>query len=165
VIVHRLLQATLEGNEAIEEFPLDIETIGSICGDCNLKKDGSRKAQERSDVVFLALYLRRFPKRNVPGVVLSVGKTAFTVFLPTLGVSAMIYLEEHCDWIEYRAVEVPKVGSRIELKRIKQHKGRQWKNLLIKNFAKLSVSCTCSERMPLTVKLELEGPWANEPGA
>jgi exoribonuclease II len=41
VIVHRLLQATLKGSEAVENFPMIIETIGSICGDCNTKKNGS----------------------------------------------------------------------------------------------------------------------------
>jgi exoribonuclease R len=162
VIVHRLLQATLEGNETVEEFPLDVETIGKICAACNTKKDGSRKAQERSDVVFLALYLRRYPKRHVLGVVLSVGKTAFTVFLPSLGVSALVYLEEHRDWIAYTAHETSTVGcSYLELTRVKKkHQGASWKNLVIKNFVKLSVTCKCSETMPLTVKLELEGPWA-----
>jgi exoribonuclease R len=145
----------------MEEFPMDLATIGAICRNCNAKKDASRKAQERSDVVFLALYLRRFPKKNVLGVVLSIGKKAFTVLMPTLGVSAWVYLEEHCDWIAYQAFEAPNGGSQIELRRVTKHQGAQWTNILIKNFAKVSVTCKCSDRMPLTVKLELEGPWVS----
>jgi exoribonuclease R len=160
VIVHRLLQATLDGKEAVEEFPMGQDKIASICGNCNEKKDGSRKAQERSDVVFLALFLRRFPMKNVLGVVLSVGNKAFTAFLPSLGVSAIVYLEEHSDWIDYEAHEAPNLGSRMKLTRTKKHKGAQWKEMVIKNFAKISVSCKCSEKPPLSVKLELEGPWS-----
>ncbi|KAL3924224.1 MAG: hypothetical protein SGILL_001170 [Bacillariaceae sp.] len=161
VIVHRLLQATLDGGDAVDNFPIDDRQIKQICEECNEKKDGSRKAQERSDVVFLALYLRRFPMKNVLGVVLSIGAKAFTVFLPSLGISAMLYLEEHDDWIEYEGYEDPNFGNRIKLKRIKKHKVAQWKDLLVKNFTKVSVSCRCSEKPPLSVKLELEGPWTS----
>jgi VacB/RNase II family 3'-5' exoribonuclease len=161
VIVHRLLQATLDGPEAVDSFPIDDKQIQQICEICNEKKEGSRKAQERSDVVFLALYLRRFPMRNVLGVVTSIGNKAFTVFIPSLGINAMIYLEEHEDWIQYEGYEDPNFGNRIKLKRIKKHKGAQWKDLLINNFAKVNVSCKCSEKPPLSVKLELEGPWSS----
>ncbi|KAG7366115.1 ribonuclease R [Nitzschia inconspicua] len=160
VIVHRLLQATLDGREAVEEFSMDQKRIASICENCNEKKDGSRKAQERSDVVFLALYLRRSPMKHVLGVVLSIGTKAFTAFLPSLGISAMLFLEEHSDWIDYEAYNAPNIGNRIKLKRTKKHKGSQWKDMLIKNFAKISVCCKCSEQPPLCVKLELEGPWS-----
>ncbi|KAL3904016.1 MAG: hypothetical protein SGARI_005119 [Bacillariaceae sp.] len=161
VIVHRLLQATLDGQDAVEDFPIDENRIKAICETCNEKKEGSRKAQERSDVVFLALYLRRFPIKNVLGVVTSIGVKAFTVFIPSLGVNAMVYLEEHEDWIEHEAYEDPNFGNRINLKRIRKHKGAQWKDLLIKNFTKVKVSCKCSEKPPLAVKLELEGPYSS----
>ena len=161
VIVHRLLQATLDGAEAVENFPLRDKEIGVICGNCNEKKDGSRKAQERSDVVFLALYLRRSPMKKQLGIVLSIGNKAFTVFLPSLGISAIVYLEEHQNWIEYEAYEAPNLGNRIKLKRTQRHKGETWQDLLIKNFTKVRVTCTCTEKPPLNVKLELEGPWVS----
>ncbi|MGK3748196.1 MAG: DIS3-like exonuclease 2 [Bacillariaceae sp.] len=162
VIVHRLLQASIEGNEAVEDFPMEVKEIGAICNTCNEKKDGSRKAQERSDAVFLALYLRRFPKKKQLGIVMSVGNTAFTVFLPAMGISAVVFLDEHKDWIEYKAFEVPNMGRRINLKRTQRHKGEQWNEILIKNFVRVRVSCGCTDKAPLNVKLELEGPSLNE---
>jgi len=160
VLVHRLLQASLEGSEAVEAFAMEVPEIGTICGTCNEKKDGSRKAQERSDAIFLALYLKRFPKKKQLGIVMSVGNKAFTVFIPALGLSAVVFLEEHSHWIEYEAYEVPKVGRRIQLTRTQRHKkgDNHWKELLIKNFARVLVSCGCTDRPPLNVKLELEGP-------
>jgi len=161
VIVHRLLQASIDGEDAVEEFPMEVKEISAICGTCNEKKDGSRKAQERSDAVFLALYLRRFPKKKQLAVVTSIGMKSFTVFLPDLGISAILYLDEHKNWIEVDAYEDPKFGRRINLKRIQSHKGERWKDILIKNFLRLRVSCGCSDKPPLNVKLELEGPWLN----
>jgi hypothetical protein len=55
VIVHHLLfQATLDGEEAVEDFPLQAREIHPIRSQCNEKKEASRKAQqqERSSVVF-----------------------------------------------------------------------------------------------------------------
>jgi DIS3-like exonuclease 2 len=159
VIVHRLLQASLDGKEAVDDFPLDEEQIGTICGACNDKKEGARKAQERSDVVFLALYLRRSPVRCQLGVVLSVGQKAFTVFLPSLGVTAIVYLDEHKNWIDFHSYEVPNFGRRIKLRRTQRHNDEQWEEIVVKNFAKVKVTCKCSDKPPINVKLELEGPW------
>ena len=95
VIVHRLLQATIDGKQAVHNFPLTEKDISRICERCNEKKEGSRKAQERSDVVFLSLYLKRYPLRSQLGVVLSIGQKTFTVFVPSLGISALVFLDEH----------------------------------------------------------------------
>ena len=162
VIVHRLLQASIDGEEAVEEFPMDVKSIETICGTCNDKKDGSRNAQERSDRVFLALFLRRYPKKKQLAVVTSIGMKAFTVFLPHLGISEIVYLQEHSDWIEAEAYDVPKIGRRINLKRTQKHKGERWKEIVVKNFLRLRVTCGCSKQPPLNVKLELEGPWEEE---
>ena len=161
VIVHRLLQASIDGEEAVENFPMEVKEISAICGTCNEKKDGSRKAQERSDAIFLALYLRRFPKKKQLAIVMSIGMKAFTVFLPAMGISAVIYIDEHKNWIEAEAYEVPKFGRRINLKRTQTHKGERWKEIVVKNFLRLRVSCGCNDKPPLNVKLELEGPWEN----
>jgi exoribonuclease R len=161
VIVHRLLQATLDGN--VDDFVLDEKQINQICCRCNEKKDGSRKAQERSDVVFLALYLKRHPLKSQMGVVLSIGVKTFTVFVPSLGISSLIYLDEHKDWIKFG--DDPVVGGvdrRIKLERTAKHKGETWKQLVIKNFCKIRVTCACQEKPPISVKLVLEGPWTEE---
>jgi DIS3-like exonuclease 2 len=160
VIVHRLLQATLDGEEAVDNFPFDQKEIGKFCERCNEKKDGSRKAQERSDVVFLALYLRRNPMKSQLGVVLSVGHKTFTVFIPALGVSSLVYLDEHKSWIHYEAFD--HLGSkerRIKLERTAGYNGERWSQLVIKNFTKVRVTCKCQDKPPINVKLALEGPW------
>jgi len=161
VLVHRLLQATIDGKEEVDQFLLGEEDINAICERCNEKKVGSRKAQERSDMVFLALYLRRNPMKSQLGVVLSVGQKAFTVFVPSLGVSTMLFLEEHQDWIKFEATDENNImGRRIKLERIARHNNERWKELLIRNFLKIRVTCLCQEKPPISVKLELEGPWS-----
>ncbi|CAJ1960111.1 unnamed protein product [Cylindrotheca closterium] len=166
VIVHRLLQATLD--ETVEDFEWTEKRIGNICERCNDKKEGSRKAQERSDTVFLALYLKKHPLKGQLGIVLSVGQKTFTVFLPSLGISALVFLEEHKDWIEFKDYTFGKEGvgsgdqlpdKRIKLTRITKHKGEQWKELEIKFFRRVRVTCVCSDKAPIAVKLQLEGPW------
>lgn len=159
VIVHRLLQATIDGEREVDNFPLTEKDIGRLCERCNEKKEGSRKAQERSDIVFLALYLKRHPMRSQLGVVLSVGQKTFTVFVPSLGVSALVFLDEHTSWIKFEPYTIGGFDRRIKLERTSKHKGEKWKQLVIKNFAKLRVSCICQEKPPITVKLALEGPW------
>jgi hypothetical protein len=86
--------------------------------------------------------------RNVLGVVTSIWNKAFTEFIPCLGIIAMVYLEEHGDWSQYKGYEDPNFGNRIRLKRIKKHKDAQWKDLFIKNFAMINVSCKFSEKPP-----------------
>eukprot|EP00934_Nitzschia_sp_Nitz4_P009430 Nitzschia sp. Nitz4//scaffold1_size375055//22941//26060//NITZ4_000211-RA/size375055-processed-gene-0.7-mRNA-1//1//CDS//3329540850//9420//frame0 len=160
VIVHRLLQATLDGEGAVKEFPLNENEIGSICERCNDKKEASRKAQDRSDVVFLALYLRRQPMTSQMGVVLSVGQKAFTVFVPSLGISNLLYLDEHTDWLSYEAIPgVEEAERKIKLLRTKAHKNETWQELIIRNFVKVRVTCSCQDKPPISVKLQLEGPW------
>jgi len=161
VIVHRLLQSTLD--ETVDNFKWSDKKIGTICERCNDKKEGSRRAQERSDTVFLALYLKKHPLRGQLGVVLSVGQKTFTVFVPSLGISALVFLDEHKDWIEFQDFNFGKGGDqpdkRIKLKRTAKHKGEQWKELEIKFFSRVRVTGVCSDKAPITVKLQLEGPW------
>lgn len=160
VIVHRLLQATLDGPEAVDDFVLSENDIESICERCNDKKEGSRKAQERSDIVFLALYLRRNPMKSKLGVVVSIGQKTFTVFVPSLGVSTLVFLDEHKSWIKSQPLEENAVmGRRIKLERIASHNGERWTELMIKSFTKIRVTCKCQEKPPIGVKLEFEGPW------
>jgi DIS3-like exonuclease 2 len=162
VIVHRLLQATLDGQEAVDDFVLSEKDIGSISERCNEKKEGSRKAQERSDTVFLALYLRRNPMKSKLGVVVSIGQKTFTVFVPSLGISALVFLDEHKDWIKSQPMDENAVmGRRIKLERIAGHNGERWSELMIKSFTKIRIKCKCQEKPPIGVKLELEGPWTD----
>lgn len=162
VIVHRLLQATLEGKEAVDIFSLGQKEVGIICERCNDKKEGSRKAQERSDVVFLALYLRRNPMRSTLGVVMSIGQKTFTVFIPSLGLSSLVFLDEHKDWINFETYEHLGKERRIRLERSAKHKNERWTKLVLKTLTKIRVTCQCQEKPPIGVKLIMEGPWTDD---
>ena len=163
VIVHRLLQATIDGT--IDDFHLEQNEIQSVCTHCNDKKTASRQAQDRSDRVFLALFLKKHPLKSALGVVLSVGETTFTIYVPSIGVSAKLFLDEHKEMVTFEPY-VSKTGKveggekRLRLTRIGKHDN--WSQIDIKVFCKLSVNVSCKEKPPIDVKLTLEGPWPDE---
>ena len=162
VIVHRLLQATLDGDDAIDAFPMDVNEVQSVSSHCNEKKMASKKAQDRSDRVFLALYLRRNPLRRQLGVVLSVGEKTFTVFVPSLGSSVVLFLEEHKDMLTFKPYSTNGNGERrIDLvrKNSSVNDDTRWSSIDIKVFTKLLVSCYCKETPPIDVRVMLDGPW------
>jgi len=66
VIVHRLLQATLDDN--VDDYPLNQNEINTQAGHCNDMRMNAKKAQERSDRVFLSLYLKENPIKSTLGV-------------------------------------------------------------------------------------------------
>ena len=124
---------------------------------CNDKKENSRKAQERSDRVFLSIYLKTNPIPSAFAVVTSVGTKTFTVFVPSLGLSTKIFLDDHSEKYNVTVNEGsngcnsiilnPKVGvdgpSRLD----------------IKIFSKIAVSCSCKDTAPIDVLLRIVGPW------
>ena len=78
IIVHRLLEATLD--ESIETFPLSSPEINDIANHCNDKRMKSKEAQDRSDRVFLSLYLISHPIKSIVGIVVGVVEKTFTTF-------------------------------------------------------------------------------------
>jgi hypothetical protein len=82
----------------------------------------------------------------------------------------MVYLEERKTWIDYTAYEIPELGRRIKLTRRggiqprQNTSGERWEELVIQNFAKVMVTCKCSDKPPINVKLELQGPWKGSNG-
>lgn len=161
VIVHRILHATIVGfGKVPKDYLVNVSAMKNICECCNEKKEGSRKAQDRSDTVFLSLYLKHKPMRAQLGVVLSVGQKTFTVFVPSLGISSILFIDEHKTWISVQSVEEFSPGNRkITLERIAPHEREVWQKLVIRNFTRIRVSCLCRETAPINVKLVLEGPW------
>ena len=162
VIVHRLLQATLDGT--IDDFDLDQNKIQSVCTHCNDKKMASRQAQDRSDRIFLSLFLKKHPLKSALGVVLSVGDTTFTIYVPSIGVSAKLFLDEHKDMVTFEpyVIKTGKVGGEKRLRLTCIGKHGKWSQIDIKMFCKLSVNVLCKEKPPIDVKLMLEGPWLDE---
>ena len=163
VIVHRLLQATLDGPQAVQEYYQSMEEIGNVASHCNDKRMGSKKAQERSDRVFLSLYLRDHPIKRVMAIVTSVGEKSFTVFVPSLGLTTKVNLEEHEHLMYEPSGEVRKI---ITVRcRGSADSNNAWTGgsdpLEIRVFAKICVSCTCKLRSPIDVNVTLVGPWAS----
>lgn len=163
VLVHRLLQATIDGREAVAKFPLCATALNDQCEHCNEKRLASKTAQERCDVVFLALYLRQNPMKSELGVVMSLGNKAITVFVPKLGINAMLFLEEHKDWLDYQSHGEDHEKRLVITRKTGQQGGGRgtWKRLDVKMFSKLSVACLYKDNPRVDVKLQLEGPASN----
>lgn len=165
-----MLQATLDDN--VDEFPQNQSEIHSAAGHCNDKRMSAKKAQDRSDRVFLSLYLKKNPIASTLGVCLSVGEKTFTVFVPSLGASIKVFLQEHEDCFNTNAytddngkrhiVIQPKTNVVPGMQLEDGTHEHSWKALDIKVFTKLEVSCTCKPRPPIDVRVKVVGPWKEE---
>ena len=162
VMVHRLLQATLmDGVDSyVDEFYLDQTEISSITEQCNAMRMDAKKASERSDRVFLSLFLRLNPIASTLGIVLSVGDKAFTVYVPSLGMSTMIFVNDHTDKFDIAVQNESKKKSMLFVP--KNNTECSWSRLNIDIFIKIKVSCHCKERAPIDVGLRLIGPWQED---
>lgn len=168
--VHRLLQATLDDN--VDEFPQNQSEIHSAAGHCNDKRMSAKKAQDRSDRVFLSLYLKKNPIASTLGVCLSVGEKTFTVFVPSLGTSIKVFLQEHEDCFNTNAytddngkrhIVIQPKSNVVPGMQLEDATGEpSWKSLDIKVFTKLEVTCTCKPRPPIDVRVKVVGPWKEE---
>jgi len=101
VMVHRLLELSIraradaEGGAALLHEAKTEEAIicaAAVAEQCNVMKRASKQAQERSDRVYFALYLKDKPM-DVSGYVVGVGEKSFTVFLPEFGISDRLFLD------------------------------------------------------------------------
>jgi DIS3-like exonuclease 2 len=180
VIVHRLLQATLD-EDGVSNFPLSQQEIHTAACHCNDMRMAAKRAQERSDRVFLSLYLKHNPITSILGVCLSVGEKTFTIFIPSLGLSTRVFLQEHDDEFTYNSYEEcpggkrriimqPKTnivvgggggggGDNCVVTKDESRSNNMWKSLDINIFAKLEVACTCKEQSPVDVRVKVVGPW------
>lgn len=160
IIVHRLLQASLDGDEAVTNFVWDVKQIQKLCEHSSEKQKGSKEAQQRCDRVYLSLFLRKHPMKSELGIVLSVGRKSFTVYIPSLGADALLYLDEHQDILTFKDEELRNGTRRILLsKKVDATCRLAWNELEIKVFTKLKVSISCKEKPPIDLKLRLEGPY------
>jgi len=157
VLVHRLLQATLDGPEAVSDYATkqSQEEIQTICTHCNDKRMKSKKAQERSDRIFLSIFLKSNPISSTLGVVVSIGEKAFTVFVPSIGISGLVYLDKHQDTFNARILNNEKSKNR-EMMLIPLDGSSP---IDIKIFSKISIGCYCKEEPPIDVTLKVVGSW------
>jgi len=168
VLVHRLLQATLDGKDAVKDYPQSERDIQSICSHCNEKRMASKKAQERSDRVFLSIFLKSNPIQSTLGVVVSIGEKAFTVYVPKIGASGLVYLENHQEEFDTRIIEVSE-GKREMImvpktKRVVGDGDAQGgvENIPIKIFSRVDIAVLCKESAPIDISLRLVGNWRGE---
>jgi len=170
VIVHRLLQATLD--DEVDTFPQTQKEIHSNAMHCNEMRMSAKKAQERSDRVFLSLYLKTKPISSTLGVCLGVGEKTFTVFVPSLGLSTRVFLQEHENEFDMNSFEDdngkrkivirPKTNIVPGMSHPNDRDGSgeaMWKSLTVHVFAKLEVACTCKMQPPIDVRVKVVGPW------
>lgn len=170
VIVHRLLQATLDDD--VDDYPMKQKEVHEKAGHCNDMRMSAKKAQERSDRVFLSLYLKKNPIESVLGVCLGVGEKTFTIFVPSLGMSTRVFLQEHEDEFNINAFEEESTGKRRIVINPKtdtipgmqptaddDSSAPEWKSLDIRVFTKLRVACTCKMQPPIDVRVKVVGPW------
>jgi len=155
VLVHRLLSATLQGDASLDNYPLTEQDLNSSAQHCNHKRMAAKKAQERSDRVFLSLFLRTYPIQSALGIVMSVGEKTLTVFVPSLGVRQKVFLDDHHHF-EYTA---KKKKKQIILRHNGTENDCHWDEVTIEIFAKITVTCRCREKPPLDVSLLVVGPW------
>ena len=146
------------------------QEIQAAAGHCNDMRMAAKKAQERSDRVFLSLYLKRNPISSALGVCLGVGEKTFTCFVPSLGMSTRVFLQEHEDEFDINAFEdssgkrriviQPKTNAGVKpLAADDVSRGRSWKSLEIGVFTKLEVACSCKCQPPIDVRVKVVGPW------
>ena len=159
IIVHRLLQATLDGAESVQNFPQDVQQIESLCVHCSEMQMASKNAQQRCDRIYLALYIRKYPMSNQMGIVLSVGQKAFTVYVPTIGADAMLYLDEHKTILTYTSEERNDKSRKIVLQQKQSNAQNRWNTFEILVFTKLYVTVICNTKPPIDIKLQFEKPY------
>ncbi|CAM9325019.1 unnamed protein product [Chrysoparadoxa australica] len=104
LVVHRLLQATLDESArqsctspgAVEveiEDQLSEEDVVEISARCNEMRMNAKKAQERSDTLFLAVYLVKHPQA-CDAIVIGVSQKVVTVYVSELGIDARLYIDK-----------------------------------------------------------------------
>ncbi len=112
VLVHRMLQAALDGTTPISPR----EQIIKFARVCNIKKEDARASQDASSRLFMCLYLLHLEKLlNEPiieeAIVMDCGEKSFDVYLPRYAIDRRIYLDD-CGAAR---VKVIKKGCELEV--------------------------------------------------
>lgn len=92
------------------------------------------------------------------------------MFVPSLGLSTRVFLQEHEDEFIMNAFEdsngkrkiiiQPKTNVVPGMEVTEEESARSWKSLDIRVFTKLEVSCTCKMQPPIDVRVKVVGPWS-----
>jgi DIS3-like exonuclease 2 len=104
VMVHRLLEEGLrreseglgresDGQSGKGTLIKRMDELVEIASHCNTQKEASKTAQDRSDVVFLSVYLMRSPQVT-EGIVVGMAEKSFTVLILPFSLEARIYIDK-----------------------------------------------------------------------
>jgi len=157
ILVHRLLQATIEGKKSVSKFSKTKEELHESAKHCNSKRKAAKGAQEQSDRIFLSLYLKQYPIQRSLAVVIQVKASEFIVFVPELGIRQIVGKVDnpHLNFTHLKEQDC------IVLK--PKTKEFDWDVLKIEMFTKLSVSCFFKPNSPSPdVGLKVSGPWVEQ---
>ena len=86
--------------QAVEALHLSVASVDAQARTCNERKLAAKSAQERSDEVYLCVYLARVGGVEVDAVVSDVGGTdkAFSILVPMWGLEFRVFLDR-CGWV------------------------------------------------------------------
>jgi len=105
VIVHRELTAVLSGE--VDSIPDSLDDLVQTAEHCNDKKEQSKKAQDASDNLFLAVLARDRYKSGNPiltsAVVQDLGPNSFTIYLIEFGLEMRLHATNNFDASNVRA--------------------------------------------------------------
>jgi DIS3-like exonuclease 2 len=132
----------------VSYFP-QFELSSDVARYCNLKKLAAKKAQEKSEHLFLCLYLKRHPMVQ-NSIVLGVSSKTITVFCDILGVTTRFYVED----FKKLGLSTEWIKETSALKIIINEK----KELMVSPFSQLQVEFSCPETWPLQMKCKLVLP-------
>lgn len=88
IIVHRLLAASLDLDDKVDEQKYDMDYISQHCND---RKSAAKHAGDLSIDLFFAIFVRECGPLEEDGLVSAVMDQSFDVFVPALGVTRRIY--------------------------------------------------------------------------
>jgi DIS3-like exonuclease 2 len=137
------LETALANTKGQGSYFTQFRSNSDVAHYCNLKKFAAKKAQEKSEHLFLCLYLKRHPMVQ-NSIVLEVSSKTITVFCHTLGITTRFYVDDFkklglaTEWIKETST----------LKIVIDEK----KELIVSPFSQLAVEFSCSDTWPLNIK-------------
>jgi exoribonuclease R len=102
IVVHRLLEVSIIARTQepgfLEEYRSQTsfrDELGFTADKCNEMRKAAKLAQQRSDIVFFAIYLAQNNLTlDVPGTVVGIGRGSFTVFVSDYGIDDRLFIDK-----------------------------------------------------------------------
>lgn len=162
IIVHRLLAASLDIDEKVDEQHYDMDCITQHCND---RKLAAKHAGELSIELFFAIFVRECGPLEEDGLVSTVMDQSFDVFIPSLGVTKRIYCKFSKGLKRYQHIKDD--NARMKLTWAAEHGPDIEQTLTI--FSKVRVALTTesevAEREEKNKRIKVYGRLVPPPGA